>query len=138
MHIFSVTYACVSMNWDGAMQIFDPLLSERLAPCRLLEILDATMWCVFQADPRLSRLANCIFKGDRYALTLPGAARVACLDRCYFSRYFRRRVGVGFQEWMNAVRVCRALEVMAAGQASNHGTHIDVDSVAKEAISGRV
>ena len=44
-------------------------------------------------------------------------ARIAGLEVKYFSKFFHEKVGVCFREWLNHVRVARAMEMM---RAHNH------------------
>jgi AraC-like DNA-binding protein len=45
-------------------------------------------------------------------LTAEEAAAEAHLERHYFSAYFHERVGVTFLEWLNAMRLARALKLL--------------------------
>lgn len=47
------------------------------------------------------------------SLSLGEAAEIAGYERCYFSAYFRRRVNLGFSEWVSGLRVARAAELIA-------------------------
>jgi transcriptional regulator GlxA family with amidase domain len=60
---------------------------------------------IFDRDPRLRRLEPWIRQRASSRVTLADAARRACLTRCYFSTYFRRRSGIGFRDWIACLRV---------------------------------
>ena len=47
-------------------------------------------------------------------LSLEAAARLAGLERKYFSAYFHSKVGTTFSEWLRIVRVDRAMELLRA------------------------
>lgn len=47
-------------------------------------------------------------------LTLEKVARVACLERKYFSAFFRSKTGITFREWLRRLRVQRALRLMVS------------------------
>lgn len=61
---------------------------------------------------RLARLRR--FVDEHYADPLPleAAARIAGLEKTYFSTFFRRKTGVGYHSWLRWVRVQRALALM--------------------------
>lgn len=42
-------------------------------------------------------------------ISLVQAARVAALGRCYFSSFFRKKVGINFRDWLAQVRVAKAM-----------------------------
>lgn len=69
-------------------------------------------------DIRLARLKR--FVDGHYADPLPlaKAADVACLEKTYFSRYFRRKAGICFHEWLHWIRVNRAIELMRTSDAT--------------------
>ena len=51
-------------------------------------------------------------------ITLAAAARVARLERKYFSTYFRSKVGISFSEWVRLLRVARAKRLIETREAS--------------------
>jgi len=53
---------------------------------------------------------------DHYAepIALKDAARVAAMERTSFSAFFHRATGFCFRDWLAAVRVIKAMELMAA------------------------
>lgn len=42
------------------------------------------------------------------SLSLDGAAKIACLERSYFSTFFRRKAGITFSDWVGLLRVQKA------------------------------
>jgi AraC-like DNA-binding protein len=66
----------------------------------------------FADVPRLARVKRFIDQHYAEPLPLEIAARVAGLERTYFSRFFRRKTGVGYRSWLLWFRVQRALELM--------------------------
>lgn len=83
---------------------------------RLLQV-DTTI-PPFRYDPRLARVARLV--DDAYAEDLPleRAAAAACLEAGYFSKYFRREVGIGYREWLTRYRLCRACRLMCERRLS--------------------
>lgn len=71
---------------------------------------------VFIDVVRLARLKR--FVDEHYADPLPleVAARVAGLEKTYFSTFFRRQTGVGYHSWLRWIRIQRALELMQQHQ----------------------
>jgi transcriptional regulator GlxA family with amidase domain len=47
-------------------------------------------------------------------ISLDAAAKVAGLERKYFSAFFRSKVGITFTEWIRLLRVRRSMELMRA------------------------
>jgi len=47
-------------------------------------------------------------------ISLDTAAKVACLERKYFSAFFHSKVGLTFTEWIRILRVERGMELMRA------------------------
>ena len=54
------------------------------------------------------------FVDEHYADPLPlsRVASVAGLERSYFSRYFHKKSGVCYRDWLNWLRVNRAIDLM--------------------------
>jgi two-component system response regulator YesN len=73
---------------------------------------------LFNGDPRLKRLRQ--YVGQNYSEHIPlgKAARVAALERSYFSSYFRDTVGIRFSDWLRQFRVKKAMELMKANDFS--------------------
>ena len=64
--------------------------------------------------PRLTRVREFVLHHYREPLTLAEVARVAGMERTAFSRYFHRRAGVCYRDWLAGIRVSRAKELMAS------------------------
>ena len=62
----------------------------------------------FEYDSRLQRLEAFVQQNFADPISLAEGARQACLTRCYFSTYFRRSLGIGFQQWLTCLRIHRA------------------------------
>src|SRR5919106_5635312 len=45
-------------------------------------------------------------------ISLKKAARVAGLEKKYFSTFFHAKVGVGFKDWLTHLRIARAMDLM--------------------------
>jgi transcriptional regulator GlxA family with amidase domain len=57
---------------------------------------------------RLGRLNRHLAANAEASLTLTRAAQICGLERTYFCRFFRARVGLSFSEWNRRLRVERA------------------------------
>jgi len=47
-------------------------------------------------------------------LSLAAAAAIASLEAKHFSKVFRKKVGIGFKEWMDVVRIGKAMDAIQA------------------------
>ncbi len=67
---------------------------------------------------RLGRLKR--YVDDHYSESIPPktAARIVELESNYFSKFFHEKTGVHFREWLNHVRVTKAIELM---KTKNYG-----------------
>ena len=72
----------------------------------------------FAYYPRLARVREWVEGNLSEEITLGDAARVACLERKYFSTYFRSKVGVPFSSWLVHRRVRRATAILASRDCS--------------------
>jgi transcriptional regulator GlxA family with amidase domain len=68
---------------------------------------------VFDYYQRLGRVRRFVL--DHYAepITLADAASAAGMERTSFSTFFRSKTGVCFRDWLAAIRVMKAMELMA-------------------------
>lgn len=64
------------------------------------------------SDPRLRKVRALVETHFADPITLQEAARTACLEPKYFSKYFRKRVGSPFSTWVAAMRVEKATELL--------------------------
>jgi AraC-like DNA-binding protein len=62
--------------------------------------------------PALDRVDQYVHAHISHPLSLQDAARVAHLERKYFSAFFRSKVGIPFREWLRLLRIRRAMELM--------------------------
>jgi len=61
---------------------------------------------------RLQRVRNYVQATPAHTVSLDEAAKIACLERKYFSAFFRAKVGIGFTRWQKRLRISRALEIL--------------------------
>jgi len=61
---------------------------------------------------RLARIKQFVDAHYDEPLSLQAAARLAGLEKTYFCKYFRRRTGVGYRDWLSRVRIERALALL--------------------------
>ena len=66
----------------------------------------------FRYYVRLSRIRTWLTDNYSENASLTAAAEVVGLNAKYFSRFFRAKTGVRFSDWVNAVRVQRATELL--------------------------
>ena len=67
---------------------------------------------VFGYYPRLVRVLRFAYSNLSSPISLQQAANVANLDRKYFSRFFRMKVGLPFGQWLLLLRVQRAMNII--------------------------
>jgi AraC-like DNA-binding protein len=67
----------------------------------------------FDYYPCLGRVREHVVRHLGEEITLSTAASVAGLEYHHFSRFFHERVGVCFRDWLSALRVARAMEMLA-------------------------
>jgi transcriptional regulator GlxA family with amidase domain len=61
---------------------------------------------------RLGRLMGYLAANAEDSLSLGRAAQICGLERTYFCRFFRARVGISFSEWNRRLRVERAKKLL--------------------------
>jgi AraC-like DNA-binding protein len=66
----------------------------------------------FVYSTRLARIKHFVDKHYAEPLSLQAAARAAGLEKTYFCKYFRRKTGVGYRDWLSRIRVERALRLL--------------------------
>jgi AraC family transcriptional regulator len=62
--------------------------------------------------PSLRRVEQYVKGRNLRGISLGEAARIAGLERKYFSAFFRAKTGVRFRDWLRGLRVERAQDVM--------------------------
>ena len=81
-------------------------MHPKSALCRLVGV----------GDPRFHRLAVHVYTNLDKHLSLAQAADIVGLERTYFSRVFRRVTGLKFSNWIRAVRIEKAREILATSR----------------------
>ncbi len=66
----------------------------------------------FEYFPNLRRVRAFVRENLQIPISLGDAATAARLERRYFSTYFHQRVGICFWDWLAAVRIRRAVELI--------------------------
>lgn len=61
---------------------------------------------------RLARVRRYVMSRLPEQVSLAEAARVAGLERCYFSTYFHQRANIRFRDWLSGLRTVRAMEMI--------------------------
>ena len=67
----------------------------------------------FTYYPPLARVKRYVERHLSAQITLRMAAKIACLEEKYFSTYFHQKTGVCFSDWINYVRIGKAVKVLA-------------------------
>jgi AraC-like DNA-binding protein len=67
----------------------------------------------FEYYPRLTRVRDFVTRNFEDSISLAQAADVAAMEKTYFSFFFHDKVGVTFRDWLQYLRISRALEMMA-------------------------
>ncbi len=80
--------------------------------------LNETNGKAFNYYPRLKRLHQYVEQSYSEQISLGKAASIAALERSYFSSYFHAKVGITFTDWLQQVRVKKAMEVIRASDFS--------------------
>jgi two-component system, response regulator YesN len=62
--------------------------------------------------PALKRVDEFVHQHPSQQIRLADAARVACMERKYFSAFFREKTAVRFREWIALIRIERAMNLM--------------------------
>jgi AraC-like DNA-binding protein len=68
----------------------------------------------FVYDNRLNRVKHYVDRHYADRLSLARVASVAGLERSYFSKYFHKKTGVCYHDWLHWIRVSHAIELMQA------------------------
>jgi two-component system response regulator YesN len=67
---------------------------------------------VFEFYPPLRRTRELVKERFGEPISLADAAKVAGLERKYFSTYFSAKVGISFRSWLSSIRVQEAIELI--------------------------
>jgi AraC-like DNA-binding protein len=63
---------------------------------------------------RLRNLSDFIENHLEDKLGIEQAARIACLEKKYFSAYFRKKVGIRYSTWINLLKIERAKSLLGS------------------------
>lgn len=69
---------------------------------------------IIEEDSALYAVRLHLARNAHRRVPLAEAAEVAGFERTYFSHYFRKKVGITYVRWMNAIRIARAIEILRA------------------------
>ena len=73
---------------------------------------------VFSYYRRLQRVRRYVNENLAHKISLADAARVAGLERKYFSVFFKAKVGIGFRAWLASQRIARSEELLRSANRS--------------------
>jgi two-component system response regulator YesN len=59
--------------------------------------------------PRLAKIKRHVDEHYAEPFTLADAAQIAALEKTYFSKVFKKKVGISFVDWLGRVRIKRAV-----------------------------
>lgn len=66
----------------------------------------------FDYYPNLAKVRTYVEAHLDQPIALHDAAEIAGLERRYFSTYFHEHVGIRFRDWLSALRIARAVELI--------------------------
>jgi AraC-like DNA-binding protein len=75
-------------------------------------------WHAFHYFPSLKRVYDHVMSNYAKPISLLEAASIARLEKKYFSRFFRRKVGITFTHWKQFVRIQKAIDKMRSQHRS--------------------
>ncbi len=67
----------------------------------------------FEYYGSLRRVRKYVMENFPKKITLAAVARVASMERTYFSAFFHRKVGVSFRDWLRELRIQKAMWIMS-------------------------
>lgn len=73
---------------------------------------EAIAWKAFSYYPPLNRARAYVIQHLHDNISLSDVARAACLEKTYFSAYFRKKVGIPFTAWLRIIRIARAMQLL--------------------------
>jgi AraC-like DNA-binding protein len=103
-----------------SVQLFQPDAGAR-------EKTDPALWSYepgeekespFSYYARLRKVKDYVQKHYSEEITLERAARIAAMERTYFSTFFRQKVGLTYRKWLQLQRVGKAIEMIKRENAS--------------------
>jgi len=74
---------------------------------------DAVNVTAFQYYQSLNRVRDHFEKSYSQRVSLIDAANIAGMEAKHFGKFFQQKVGIGFKEWTNRVRVAIAVKMIA-------------------------
>lgn len=81
-------------------------------PGSLFDLLPAKAVIAFHSDTRLARVLTYIDGHINESIPLAAAARVACMERTAFCKFFRRSTEIGYVTFLHLVRIERATRLL--------------------------
>ena len=105
----AVCFDSVSANGNGGSGNGDPQPVGEIYQLELIECNEEA----FEYYPRLTRVRDFVQRNFEDSISLAQAAEVAAMEKTYFSFFFHEKVGVTFRDWLQYLRIARALEMMA-------------------------
>jgi AraC family transcriptional regulator, arabinose operon regulatory protein len=64
---------------------------------------------------RLKRLREFVERNSEKKLGIAEAAKIVCLEKKYFSAYFRKHIGMKYSDWINRLKIEKAKFLMYSG-----------------------
>lgn len=68
----------------------------------------------FRYHLRLGKVQEFVLKNYSEQMSLSKVARIAALEKSYFSSFFHKKVGVTYNNWLQSLRIAKAIEMMRA------------------------
>ena len=66
----------------------------------------------FSYDERLKRVKEHVQRHIDESMRLEQAAKIACLEKKYFSAYFRKKAGIPYSEWLHLIKIEEAAKLL--------------------------
>lgn len=72
----------------------------------------------FSYYSRLRRVKDHVLANSSDPISLADGARIAGMEATYFSDFFHRKVGLGFRDWLEQIRLALAIELLSKNNYS--------------------
>jgi len=72
----------------------------------------------FRYYARLKKVKHFVEEHYSEAISLQRAASLAYMERTSFSRFFGKKVGISFTQWLTQVRISKAMDLMKRNNAT--------------------
>ena len=81
-------------------------------------LISQDVWTRIRTHARLVTFVTHLDRNVDESLTLADAAKIACMERTAFSKFFRKATGVGYRSFVHSFRISRATLLIQSSDAS--------------------